>query len=185
MPSIAAHFACADLVYKKIKDKVSNKDDFYRGCILPDVINRENSHFKIKGKYYLVPDIDSYKKEFDLNSDSNKGYLCHLLLDKYFLDEFVIINIKNYDKIPLFSPDMIYNDYTNLNAILVKKFKLDLEYINKIMNEFKDELREDKYELNMRSINILDEGNLKFIDVDKIELFIKDISLRIAEELLR
>lgn len=84
MPSIAAHLACADLVYKEIKSKISDKDKFYMGCILPDIINLEDSHLKVKGKYYLVPDIEKYKKESNVDDDIKIGYLCHLLLDKYF-----------------------------------------------------------------------------------------------------
>lgn len=185
MPSIAAHFACAGIVYKELNKQIKSKEDFYRGCILPDIIDKKDSHFKIKGKYYLVPDVEKYKKLYKLNSDLNKGYLCHLLLDKYFLDEFVISNIENYDKLFLFSADLMYNDYTNLNAMLVKRFKLDLAYINEIMKDFNNKLIQSKYESNKRNINNLKEGNLKFIDEDKMELFLRDISLRIAKELMR
>lgn len=187
MPSIAAHFVCANLVYKEIKNKISDKDKFYIGCILPDIIDLEESHFKVKGKYYLVPDIEKYKKESKLDDDIKRGYLCHLLLDKYFLDEYVIKNIRNYDKINLFSTSMIYNDYTNLNAILVEKFKLNLDYINKVMIKLKDmyNVKSTKYTFNVDSINNLDGGKLDFIDIDKFELFIKDISLKIAEDITR
>lgn len=187
MPSIAAHFACADLVYKKIKNKISDKDKFYIGCILPDIIDLEESHLKVKGKYYLVPDIEKYKKESKVDDDIKRGYLCHLLLDKYFLDEYVIKNIKNYDKINLFSSNMIYNDYTRLNAILVENFKIDLDYINKVMVKLKDmyNVKSGKYTLNVDSINNLDGGKLGFIDIDEFELFIKDISLKIAEDITR
>lgn len=187
MPSIAAHFGCASLVYDKIKNKVSDKDKFYMGCILPDVIDIEDSHYKNKGEYYLVPDIERFKKEIKIDEDIKKGYLCHLLLDKYFLDEYVIRNIKNYDKINLFSANMIYNDYTNLNAMLVSDFEIDLKYINKVIEKIPRyfNIIEDKYKLNLDSINNLNGGNIEFIDVNKFELFIKNISLRIAKDIMR
>ncbi|MCI9434450.1 MAG: hypothetical protein HFI86_04185 [Bacilli bacterium] len=187
MPSIAAHFACAGLVYKKIKNKISDKDKFYIGCILPDIIDLEGSHLKVKGKYYLVPDIEKYKKESKVDGDIKKGYLCHLLLDKYFLDEYVIKNIRNYDKINLFSSNMIYNDYTSLNAVLVNDFNIDLNYINKVIRKIPDnfKVQGDKYKLNVESINNLDCGEITFIDIDKFKMFIKEISLRIAEDIMR
>lgn len=187
MPSIAAHLACANLVYKEIKSKISDKDKFYMGCILPDIINLEESHLKVKGKYYLVPDIEKYKKESNVDDDIKIGYLCHLLLDKYFLDEYVIKNIRNYDKINLFSSNMIYNDYASLNAVIVNDFNIDLNYINKVIRKIPDNFKilEDKYKLNVESINNLNGGEIMFIDIDKFKMFIKEISLRIIEDIMR
>lgn len=185
MPSIAAHFVCADIVYNRIKDKINNKSDFYRGCILPDIIDLENSHYKIRGTYYLIPDIEKYKRMFDTNIDLNSGYLCHLLLDKYFLEEYIIKNIKNYDKIDLFSPEGMYNDYTNINAILIRNFNLDLNYINSIMSNIDIKVNKSKYETNIKNINNLKLGIPRYIDVDKFEKFLNDISVTISKQLKR
>lgn len=181
MPSIASHFVVAKLVYKKINDSGQkiDKEEFYKGNILPDIIKMNNSHYKIKGKYYLIPDIKEYRKNVDINKDINIGYLCHLLLDKYFLEEYVIENIENYDKIQLFSSKMMYNDYTNMNALLVKKYNLDLAFINKIMKKYKEELNENKYKLNIDSINDKTIGKLQFIDFDKFCSFLEDTSKKI------
>ncbi len=113
MPSIAAHFVCADIVYNRIKDKINNKFDFYIGCILPDIIDLENSHYKIRGTYYLIPDIEKYKRMFDTNIDLNRGYLCHLLLDKYFLEEYIIKNCKSNYYILRLAP--VYSKEFRLN----------------------------------------------------------------------
>lgn len=186
MPSIAAHFACADLVYKRLHNKSINKDKFYIGCILPDIIDDNDSHYKTKGKYYLVPDIKKYQKETKLDKDIQKGYLCHLLLDNYFLDEYVIQNIKDYNKINLFSEHMIYSDYTNINSSLVEKFNINLNYINKIMIELKrtNKINIKKYNLNVESINNLKGGEIKYIDIDNLESFIKRISIKITTNII-
>lgn len=182
MPSIASHFVCAKLVSDKLN---IISDDFYRGNILPDIIQKDNSHYKKYKEYCLVPDIESYLKENKLNKILDIGYLCHLLLDKYFLEEYIPKYIDNYNKIrDLFSEFEIYNDYVNLNKILIDYFKLDLEYINMIMRDFSYKLDEDKYKLNLDSINYLDmNGELKYIKLNSYILFLEDISFRITEEI--
>lgn len=168
----------AKLVWEKIdkKEKKINKKEFYKGCILPDIINSEDSHYKIKGKNYLIPDIEKYKKNNKMDKDINKGYLCHLLLDKYFLEEYVIDNVPDYDKVQLFSPELMYNDYTNMNALLVKKYKLDIKYINEIMENYEEELDGDKYKLNVDSINYKIVGELQFIDFEKFCSFLEEVA---------
>ena len=51
-----------------------------------DIIIHKDSHHKIKGKYFLIPDLDYFKKHLDLNNHLYLGYYVHLLLDKYFLE---------------------------------------------------------------------------------------------------
>ncbi len=173
----------AKLVWDKIdkNGKKINKKEFYKGCILPDIIKSEDSHYKIKGKYYLIPDIEKYKKNNSMDKDINKGYLCHLLLDKYFLEEYVIDNVPDYDKVQLFSPELMYNDYTNMNALLVKKYKLDIKYINEVMENYEEELDGDKYKLNVDSINSKIVGEMQFIDFEKFCSFLEEIVIRIYD----
>ena len=93
----------------------------------------------------------------------------------------------NYDKINLFSSNMIYNDYASLNAVIVNDFNIDLNYINKVIRKIPDNFKilEDKYKLNVESINNLNGGEIMFIDIDKFKMFIKEISLRIIEDIMR
>lgn len=179
MPSIASHFVCAKLVSKELGIK---DDDFYKGNILPDIINNNNSHYKRYKEYCLVPNIECFLNDNKYNNMIFIGYLCHLLLDKYFLEEYIPLYIDNYNKIDnLFSIDKIYKDYVNLNKILVDYFELDLEYINVIMKNLDCDLNEDKYKLNLDSINYLDtSGELDYIYLDNYILFLKQISIRIS-----
>lgn len=183
MPSIASHFVCAKLVSNWLN---INNDDFYRGNILPDIIKKDNSHYKKYYEYCLVPDIESFLKGYEIKDILDVGYLCHLLLDKYFLDEYIPTYIDNYDKVrDLFSEFKIYNDYVNLNKILIDYFELDLEYINIIMMNFTYKLDKDKYKLNLSSINYLDtSGELKYIKLDSYILFLENISFRISKEIM-
>ncbi len=181
MPSIAAHFVSAKIISNKLN---VNKDDFYRGIILPDITASENSHYKIKGTYYMIPNIDYYKSIMD-NTDVSKGYLAHLLLDKIFLEEYVPKKIKNFDKINLFSANMMYNDYTNMNYLLIKKYNLDLNYINIIMNDFNVKLNKEKYLLNKKSINHLKTDKLNYLDFKDFTEFLENTSMRIIDYLKR
>ncbi len=181
MPSIASHFVVAELVFKMINKngRKIDKGEFYRGNILPDIIKGGDSHYNMKGKYYLIPDTQRYMRNNNMNMDINKGYLCHLLLDKYFLDEYVIENVCDYNKIQLFSPEFVYSDYTNMNVLLVKKYKLDVEFINVLMKNYEVELDIDKYQRNVRFINTTIPGKLRFIDFDKFCSFLEDVAKRI------
>ena len=82
---------------------------------------------------------------------------------------------------------MIYNDYASLNAVIVNDFNIDLNYINKVIRKIPDNFKilEDKYKLNVESINNLNGGEIMFIDIDKFKMFIKEISLRIIEDIMR
>ena len=181
MPSIASHFVVAKLVGKRLNIQ---SVDYYRGNILPDIIDLENSHFKVKGTYCMIPDIKYYLENYKLDNDLNIGYLVHLLLDKYFLEEYVLKNIKNYKEINLFSPELLYNDYTNMNYLLIMKFKLDINYLNEVMKDFKVNLNKDKYKLNVDSINNMKVyDTLKYIDFKKFTRFLKDVAIKIADDI--
>lgn len=92
MPSIASHFVVAKLVSSYLGIK---SDDFYKGNILPDIIDIEDSHFKIRS-YYEIPKLEYFYNNLNLNNDLERGYLCHLLLDKDFLEKYVVNKVENY-----------------------------------------------------------------------------------------
>lgn len=179
MPSIASHFVSAKIISKELS---IHSDEFYKGCILPDIIKLQDSHYKIRGTYYLIPNIDKYK-ENSIQSDLNKGYLAHLLLDKYFLEEYIPSNISNYKEINLFSIDKIYSDYSILNGLLINKYNLDLKYINRIMKTYDVNLDEKKFNNNLNHINNLEIGELNFINFNTYTKFLENISIVIAKEL--
>ena len=98
MPSIASHFVCAKLVSDKLDVDV---EEFYKGNILPDIALLNDSHNKVRGSFYLIPNIEYFVENSDLNEDIELGYLCHLLLDKYFFNLLRVMlfsDLKKYIK---------------------------------------------------------------------------------------
>lgn len=181
MPSIASHFVCAKLVSDNLNVEV---EDFYKGNILPDIILLDDSHHKIRGSFYLIPNIDYFVTKLDLTKDIELGYLCHLLLDKYFIEKFIPATIPNYKEINIFSSEMIYSDYTIINYLLIEKFNLDIDFINKIMLEIPIDIDAKKYDKNLKCIN---QGkineDLRCLNIDKYILFLEEISDVIVTEL--
>ena len=99
MPSVAAHMICAKLVANELK---IIHPEFIKGNLLPDIIDIQNSHRKIKGKYYYIPDINYFINILDFSDDLQLGYLSHLLLDTYFLEDYIY--------------DMVHGQEVRINA---------------------------------------------------------------------
>ena len=178
MPNISSHMIVAKEISKKIN---INSDDFYRGNLLPDVIDMNDSHHKIKKGLYLIPDIDYHLKTLDLTKDLDKGYLTHLLLDKHYLEEY-LTNL--YPNKNIFVDRLIYKDYDYLNYDLVKRFDLDLDYLNKILTNYKCKVLEDKLKYNLECLNQNKKGKTTYLEIDSLSSFLKDISPVISDELL-
>lgn len=181
MPSIASHFVVSKLVGEKLNIK---SDEFYKGNILPDIVDIDNSHLKIKGSYYEIPNIEYFVNNYDLDNELNLGYLCHLLLDRYFLEEYVLENVCYKDIDPFLSGKM-YRDYSSINYKLVKYFDLDLEYINDIMKAIDVSVNMDKFKSNLNNINskfINDE--LECLDLSSYISFLKDVAVKISNDLM-
>ena len=109
MPSIAAHMVCAKLVAHNLS---IDDPEFIKGSLLPDIIDNKESHKKIPGKYFYIPNIDYFIHTLDLSNNLYLGYLTHLLLDKYFLEDYVNNISRGKD---LFSTKEIYQDYDYIN----------------------------------------------------------------------
>lgn len=177
MPSIAGHMVVAKLVAEKLK---ISDPEFIRGNLLPDIIEKEDSHHKIKGKYFLVPDLNYFKYNLDLNNNLNLGYYVHLLLDKYFLEDFILENISNLD---VFENKIIYNEYSQINYQLVKKFKLDVEYLKKILKKFEVSINLDKLEYNLQCLSSTKVGETSYLKFQDFSKFLYDISQVISKEI--
>jgi len=175
MPSIVAHMVVANKVASLLNIK---SDDFYRGNLLPDIIDKEDSHMKIQSSIYLIPDIETNIKVLDLNKDIDKGYLVHLLLDKYYL-EYYLSNKYNYN---IFVDNDIYKEYDYLSYDLVNIFNLDVKYLTNILSIYDCKIKEDKLKLNIRSLNQHTLGNTKYIDLESFSKFLNDISNVIAKD---
>lgn len=180
MPSIASHYVVAKQVGKILN---LENDDYLLGNILPDIIQENNSHYKIQGTYYLIPDINKFIKENNYNKNIFLGYLTHLLLDKYFLEEFIPKNILNYKEIQLFEKNIMYSEYTSINYTLVKKYKLDVKHISDIINTTNLKINKEKVKKNIMSLNNKSISKTSYLNLKKYTKFLNDISVVIAEDL--
>ena len=138
MASTIIHLCIAKEVNKFFN---RNEKDLFLGTIAPDISreigqNKEASHFYDLTKKDLIPDIDLFLKKYKdyLNSDFELGYFIHLLVDRYWINEYVYPYIQNYthnntkkDITYNAIKNLIYNDYTNLNMILIEKYNLNLD----------------------------------------------------------
>ena len=178
MPNMSGHMAVAKRVCEKLN---INSDDFYRGTLLPDLyIDKKKSHYKIPGKRYLIPNTDYYEKNFDLKNYKNLGYLTHLLLDKYYLEEY-LIDIKE----DVFKGDLLYRDYDILNKDIVDYFKIDTKYLSNILSKIDDDISNDKLELNLRCLIQNKKGKTTYLDKNKFINFLENVSDKIASDLKR
>lgn len=182
MPSIAAHLVVGKLVGNKL-----NKESlgFIQGNVLPDIIKIEDSHCKINGKYYLIPNISaSLRKSNIKDNDVLDGYLCHLLLDKYFLDEYIPNNIKEYDKVNLFQENGIYRDYSLINKGLINSFEIDLKKVNNSFKNIDYSYDDIKLSDNLRYLTYDAQGEAtRYIDFDDFSKFLIEVSDKIVNDI--
>ncbi len=175
MPSIACHMIVAKLVSEKLNIK---SDDYIIGNLLPDIAkSKEESHKKVQGNYFLVPDIKYFKETLDLKNKTDLGILTHLLLDKHFLEEFMPHNNK------LFEDKTIYKEYDLLNYKLIKKFNLDVDYLVKILSNFNSNIDKDKLKLNLNCLTNKETGNTVYLKLDEVSNFLFEVSDKICEEI--
>ena len=138
MASAIIHMAVA----KRVKEKLNltlNDKELYLGTIAPDISKeidrpRDETHFA-KDKKINLEYFESKYKEY-LNNPFELGYYIHLCVDYLWLDnvvekilkdteiklltgEVVKLEEKEFDK-------MIYNDYTNMNILLLEEYNMDL-----------------------------------------------------------
>lgn len=125
MPNIASHIVCSKYLIDNLN--IENKVDFYMGSIYPDLIYR--GHYGKIYKRYYIPNISKFKKKYkNNNKDFYLGYLSHLLLDNYFVKNYVDKSIP-YKAI---INRGLYKDYNKINFRLLKDYNFDYNLINKI-----------------------------------------------------
>ena len=178
MPNISSHMIVAKEVAKRLN---INSDDFIRGNLLPDIIALEDSHHKIKKDIYMVPNIDYFIKKLDLTNNLHMGYLTHLLLDKHYLEDYLSVLYPNKN---IFLDGLIYKDYDYLNFIIVKRFKLNTEYIEKVLMKYDCNILEEKLKYNIECLKQKTDGKTKYLNYDSLASFLLETSNTISKELL-
>lgn len=177
MPSLSAHFACATIVQEKLS--IENKFDFFRGTIYPDLV--QDSHFKMKSNngVFMVPCFSEYLQTIKYNlGDFEKGYLVHLLLDKYYLEEFAC----KYGLEP-FLNKKIYCDYSLISTKLLADFNVDKKDVLETIMSFEHEI--DKNKLIEMSEFLRQEEHHQYtniINYYELKKFIEQISNTITNE---
>lgn len=179
MASSIIHIAIAKKVESKLK---VSKKEFLLGSIAPDLSKqlgqtKRMSHFLDDGTQ--IPNLERFlnKYRFDLQDSFVLGYYVHLLGDyfwfKYFIPEIVRDDtvIKKLDgTIVHCNSNMlqiyIYNDYTNMNKLLIDKYELesDLEMIYEDLPPLKNIIEE----IPMNKIDIIVSKTKEIIDNSKI-----------------
>ena len=146
MASIVIHMAVAKEVNNKLK---RNENEVLLGTIAPDIskllgVNKNISHFITDREN--IPELDIFLNKYKkyLNEDFVLGYYIHLYTDYLWFNYFIP---EIYDKDIITKLDgskvkctghmhdlYIYNDYTNLNHILIKKYGLSIDILKNIDN---------------------------------------------------
>lgn len=178
MSNISAHM----IVAKKVGERLGVlSDEYYRGNLLPDIIKKSNSHYRKINGLYLVPDINEYLRKVSVNNDLEFGYLIHLLLDKHYLEDYICAI---YPEKNVFEDKRIYRDYDYLNQALVEYFKLDIERLSRLLEQFDMEIDEDKLKYNITCLKQNTSGIPIYLDFDSFASFLSYIPDTICEELV-
>ena len=144
MPGLLLHVAFAEKICKGLE--ISKPNEFISGNIIPDLTkDKQLSHYRVRAsqKGFLVPEMGQVKKDlFVLNNPIKFGMYCHLYLDHYFIEDYLIPHfIWDYDNMKVtnprnekswnvkkfFSDDGIYSSYTEINSLLLKDKHISLK----------------------------------------------------------
>lgn len=183
MPNIVAHYIVGKLVQRNLH--ISSRD-YLKGNLYPDYVD-VTMHYRINGKKFEIPDIKRFIEDNKFSNNYFKvGFLSHLILDKMFLDDYVINHIydKIDDKINIFESDKVYLDYTNISKRLLRHYHLRIDDIDDLM--LKEHINLKKYKENTEVIKFNKHGSKPLylmIDdfVDFLDLAAKQISKYIED----
>lgn len=152
MPGILYHLSFAEEVYRKLVPVMPfDKISFMAGNLIPDLATDKNrSHYRKEAsvKGFFVPEMKLVKRDLFVPEDPIKfGMFCHLYLDYYFIEEFLIPefiwdvktmrvinprNNKEWDVKTFFSPSGIYGAYTEINQLMVRDGHVSLLTVEEI-----------------------------------------------------
>ena len=169
MASAIIHIAVAKKLNEQLK---MNEKELFLGTIAPDISkhigqDRKISHFLDENR---IPNLNLFLKKYNnsLNIPFIMGYYIHLFTDylwfKYFFNEITNLNtsitLLNGDTLKCNAKEidkLIYNDYTNLNILLIEEYNLDLSL-------FYEEIKIPKI-------------NLKEIPLDKLQIIVDQMGI--------
>lgn len=153
MPGILYHLSFAELVFQKLKEMgVSiDKTPFMCGNLIPDLaVDKKLSHFRKNASIdgFFVPDMEKVKKCLLIKDNPIKfGMYCHLYLDYYFIEKFLIPEFiwdytnkkvinprthKEWDVKTFFSHSGMYGSYTEINQLLIRDGHVSMTTVNSL-----------------------------------------------------
>lgn len=151
MPGILYHLAFSEEVYRKCSKLNLDKINFMAGNLIPDLASNKNLAHHTKDasvKGFTVPNIEVIRKELFVPEDSIKfGMFCHLYLDYFFIEDFLIpefiwdadaekvINPRNgkqWTFKDFFSSKGMYGSYTEINTLMLRDGRICMETIDSI-----------------------------------------------------
>lgn len=152
MPGILYHLSFAEEVYRKLAPSMSlNKVSFMAGNLIPDLAtDKKQSHYRKKSSVdgFFVPELELVKRDLFVPEDSVRfGMFCHLYLDYYFIEEFLIPefiwdvetmrvinprNNKEWDVKTFFSHSGMYGAYTEINQLMVRDGHVSISTVEEI-----------------------------------------------------
>ena len=183
MASAVIHIAVAKEINKDLKMK---EKELFLGAIAPD-ISKQLGESKIKSHFLLndksdLPILDNFldKYQDNLNNPFIMGYYIHLFTDYLW---FNYIKLLNENKITCSKEEiskLIYNDYTNLNILLIEEYNLDLSLFYEeleIPNIKFDEIPLNKLQVIVDQMGIIIANSKKeytySFNIDNIKQFIE------------
>ena len=202
MASVVIHACVAKEINKTLN--IKNEEQFLLGSIAPDLgkminIDRTITHFLIDNNKDSPIDLDKFLNKYGmhLNDPFVLGYYIHLYTDKVwedlFLDKYIsdteikLLNgkiipntDKNYKKV-------IYEDYNNLNNILVNLYHIDIDKLkesiensNTLVSEINPKKLAPIFELAKKKNK--EEKEMNVFNLNDILEFIKNTSNKFLTE---
>lgn len=152
MPGILYHLSFSKEVYRQLNSVCPiNEINFMAGNLIPDLAtDKQKSHYRKPASVngFFVPEMSLVKQDLYVPTDPIKlGMYCHLYLDYYFIEEFLlpefiwdtksmkVINPRNNKEWSLdtfFSHSGMYGSYTEINGLMLQDGHISLEKVNQI-----------------------------------------------------
>ena len=161
MPGYVIHLAVAKK-YSESHD-IKNIEEFYNGCIEPDMQDKTNTHYFGEDGY---PDLYRFLGNNSMSTDFNKGYFLHLLTDHIFYKKY----LQGYE-------GSLYTEYNRINKPLIEKYGIKLP--KKVQNEVKF-IDEEPEILDIESISMFIDEVAKFNlkDLSSLKEFVDGFNIK-------
>lgn len=153
MPGMIYHLAFAEEIFRHMKGTTKEKVQFFSGNLIPDLaMDKEKSHYKVPASFsgFKVPDMDKVKRDlYDKTNLIKFGMYCHLYLDYYFIEEFLITEFdfnksqnivtncqtgKAWDKDEFFAKategGILYSGYSSINKLMIADGHVDMSIVD-------------------------------------------------------